>query len=84
MVTGVAIVPNGVHPGIQRVKNLVGVIFWGVIYHWGAPHFSKIYKMLSFTPPEIYSGLDLNQHAPLCNFFLCVLSLSLSPFVSLS
>ena len=26
--TGVAIVPDGVHPGIQQVKNLAGVVFW--------------------------------------------------------
>ena len=34
-VTGLAIVPDGVHPGIQEVKSLVGVIFWGIISYWG-------------------------------------------------
>ena len=27
---GWAIAPDGVHPGIQQVKDLVGVVFWGV------------------------------------------------------
>ena len=34
-----AIVPDGVHPSIQQqVKNLVGVVFWGIISYWGTGH----------------------------------------------
>ena len=40
------IVPDGVHPSIQQVKNLVGVVFWGIISHWGASHSCQIYKTL--------------------------------------
>ena len=28
-----AIVPDGVHPGIKPVKNLVRVVFWGMIWN---------------------------------------------------
>ena len=35
-----AIVPDGVHPGIQQVKQLVGVVFWGIISYRGASQFS--------------------------------------------
>ena len=41
-ITGVAIVPDGVHLGIQQVKNLVGVIIWGKISYWGTPHSCQI------------------------------------------
>ena len=39
-----AIVPDGVNPCIQQVKDLVGVVFWGIISYWGAPHSCEIYK----------------------------------------